>query len=207
MKKTSKIRNKFAVLVYFGIIFFAGCRSVTPPVTFFTLSSIQGAHDPALQASPLRDAVIGVGPAQFPDYLDRPQIVTRSGPNKLDVSEFNRWGGKLDQDFLHVFGENLSILLSTDKVIVFPWKGQINPDYRITLDIHRYEGQMGDSVLLNVTWTIQGKENNTGPLHIRRSIIHQPISGQGFDALASAYSQAVAELSREVASTMISISK
>jgi hypothetical protein len=180
----------------------AGCRGVTSPIAFFTLSSIRETQSQTLQASVIQDAVIGIGPVQFPDYLDRPQIVTRSGPDKLDISEFNRWGGKLDKDFLNVLAENISILLSTDHVVIFPWKSRINPDIRIVLDIHRFEGTMGDSVLLNVTWTIHGNKNSSKPWHMKRSIIHQPVTGPGYDALVSAYSQAVAELSREMSGTI-----
>ncbi|MCU0598210.1 MAG: PqiC family protein [Desulfobacterales bacterium] len=207
MNKSLKNLSRNVVAICIGIIIFGACRSAAPPVTFFTLSSIRGtAYSPA-QPSIRHDVLIGIGPAQFPDYLDRPQIITRLGSNQLDVSEFNRWGGKLDQDFLNILAENLSLILDSSKVIAFPWKGQIEPDYRIALDIHQFEGQDGGAVLLNVTWAILEKANDTGPLFINRSIISQPVSGQGYGALVSAYSLAVAELSREVSAEIIKIAK
>jgi uncharacterized lipoprotein YmbA len=193
------------MVMLIGIIFLPGCRSTTPPVAFYALSSIRqmgGDHEGTYT---LKDAVIGIGPAQFPDYLNRPQIVTRSGPNKLNMSEFNRWGGKLEQDFLATLGENLSILLSTDNVMVFPWKGHLEPDYRIALDIQQFEGQDDHTVLLNATWVIRGKEDGPTPLHISRSFISQPVAAQSYDALVAGYSEAVAALSREIAASIIKI--
>lgn len=196
--KTVNVWTQCAIIIFLMAGALTGCRSAFQPVTFYTLSSIRGAESPHPQASLTSDAVIGIGPAQFPDYLDRPQIVTRSSANKLNVSEFSRWGGRLDRDFLNVFAENLSILLSTNRVVINSRRGQARPDYRVALDIHQFEGRMGDSILLNVTWTIWGREEGLKPLHVARSVIQQPVSGQDYDTLVSAYSQAVAELSREV---------
>jgi uncharacterized protein len=207
MIRTKNSWTQWAVVMFVMVLLCAGCRSAVPPTAFYTLSSIRGTAVQIQQTSELQDMVIGVGPAQFPDYLDRPQIVTRSGSNRLTLSEFNRWGGKLDQDFLNIFAENISILLSTNRVVIFPWKGQMNPNYRVALDIHQFEGQNGDSVLLNVTWTIRGKDESPQPLHVARTIINQPVDGQGYESLISAYSQAVAELSGEVASVIRNISE
>jgi hypothetical protein len=205
MMKTKHLWTRSVVVIFSVMVICLGCRSAAVPVSFYTLSSIRGAEPQPSQTLPVKDMVVGIGPTQFPDYLDRPQIVTRSGPNRLDISEFNRWGGNLDQDFLNVFAENISILLSTNKVVIYPWKGQASPDYRIALDIDQFEGQIGDSVLLNVTWTIRGREDTIEPMYVKRSIITQPITGQGYDALVSAYSQAVADLSREIAASIIKI--
>jgi len=207
MMKTVNIWAQCAIIIFLMAGTLTGCRSAFQPVTFYTLSSIRGTESPPTQASLLSDVVIGIGPIQFPDYLERPQIVSRSGANKLVMSEFNRWGGRLDHDFLNIFAENLSILLSTNRVIVHSQRGPARPDYRVALDIHQFEGQIGDSVLLNVTWAIQGKEDGLKPLHVTRSIIHQPVTGQDYDALVSAYSQAVAELSKEVSRAIKNISK
>jgi uncharacterized protein len=205
--KITNLWKRCAVVIFLMTTIFSGCRSAVSPVKFYTLSSIRAMESQAPQASPRQNVTIGIGPAQFPDYLDRPQIVTRSGPNTLKVSEFKRWGGKLDQDFINIFADNLSILLATDRVVIYPWKAQVSPDYRIALDVHQFEGQIGDSVLLNVTWTLQSREGGAEALPVTRSIIHQPVSGQDYDAMVSAYSQAVAELSREVAAVINNNSK
>jgi uncharacterized protein len=207
MIKTTTSWIQWPAVIFLMATLCAGCRTAAPPTAFYTLTSIRGSESPTQQISDTQDMVIGVGPLQFPDYLDRPQIVTRSGPNRLNLSEFNRWGGKPDADFLNVFAENISILLSTNRVAIFPWKSQIVPDYRVALDIHQFEGQIGDSVLLNVTWMIRGRDENAQALYVARTVLTQPAPGQDYESLVSASSKAVAELSREVASAIKSISK
>ena len=59
---------------------------------------------------------IGVGPIRFPDYLDRPGIVTRSSGNTIEIAEFDLWAGSLKDDFMRILAENLSILLGTEKM-------------------------------------------------------------------------------------------
>ncbi len=143
---------------------------------------------------------------QFPQFLNRPQIVTRSGPNRLTVSEFHRWGGYLDQDFLRVLAQDISILLPTNRVVEFPWEDPADPDFRIAFNVQQFDGQPGNFVLLNTAWTIKGRKG-TKVLYARKSIIRQPVSGNDYEALVSAHSQALAALSREIATAIKNISK
>jgi uncharacterized lipoprotein YmbA len=74
---------------------------------------------------------IGVGPVEIPKILDRPQIVIRSGPNKVNVHEYHRWAASLDIIFSRVLTENLSLLLDTDQAALYPWQTDFKPHYRV----------------------------------------------------------------------------
>jgi uncharacterized lipoprotein YmbA len=94
-----------------------GCGT-TDPARFYTLSPLA---IPGTEAEAAGQGVaIGVGPIKLPEHLDRPQIVTRTSRNELKLAEFDRWAGSLADDFSRVLAENLSILLSTDRVSVYP---------------------------------------------------------------------------------------
>jgi len=183
-----------------------GCSSSTPPVEFYTLASLPGMEMESHEQSAVRDITIGIGPVQLPQFLNRPQIVIRSGPNKLTVSEFHRWGGYFDQDFLRVLAQDISILMPTNRVIEFPWEDRADPDYRIEFNVQQFDGQPGNSVLLNTVWTIKGRKD-TKALYAKRSIIRQPVSENDYEALVAAHSQALATLSREIAAAIKNISK
>ena len=60
-----------------------GCASPQPS-RFYFLSSTADAPSPGAASSPKVEGTILVGPVEFPGYLDRPQIVTRSGPNEYE---------------------------------------------------------------------------------------------------------------------------
>ncbi len=198
------MRNKLVLLIYRGIFLFSfaalafiGCRGAAPAVTYYLLTPLEGIEEKVRHQTALQDIFIGIGPARIPEYLNRPQIVTRSGANKFSLSEFNRWGSYLDRDFIRVMAEDIAFLLSTNRMLVFPWGDQADPNYRIAFDIHQFDGQPGGSVFLNVTWTVKSK-NGSETLYSKRSIIKQSVSGTGHDAIISAHSRALAELSREI---------
>lgn len=182
----------------------AGCRSAATPVTFYTLSAAD--PPPPMEAGVSRNLVIALGPVRFPDVLDRPQIVTRTGPNRLHVSEFHQWGGNLEREFVDVLAENLANRLATPRVIIHPSKDNLDPDFRISMDIQQFEGWMGKTARLKAAWSLWGRERGTGPLVVRRSLIQTPVSGDGYDALVSTLSVVVDRLSEEIATAILTIS-
>jgi len=180
------------------VLLFAGCRSTPPPTAFYTLTSVTKAERADQDTAPMRDLAVGIGPVQIPEYLDRPQIVTRTAPDKLTLSEFNRWGGSLRQDVPRVLAENIAVLLGTDRVLAYPWGDRLDPAYRVALDLQQFDGALGGGAALKVTWIATAREGKT-PLAVRKTEIQEPVSGNDYDALVAAQSRAVAALSRGIA--------
>jgi len=176
----------------------AGCGGSTQRVEFYTLNPLTGMHAKANTAAIDQKLSIGVGPVEIPEILDRPQIVTRSGPNKLNVDEFHRWAGRLDQSVAGVLAENISLLLATDQVAVYPWQADFKPSYRVAMKIRYFEGQWGKDVLLEAIWRVsdQQSQQTNG---MQKSVIKEPLSPQpDYAALVAAHSRAIAQLSREI---------
>jgi uncharacterized lipoprotein YmbA len=175
----------------------SGCFGTTPPSVFYSLTPIEkGATIPPLAIE--GKIAIGIGPVKFPDELNRPSIVTRSGRNRLEVNGFHRWGGSLEKNFTRVMEENLALLLETDQVMTRPWERYFQPDVRLALDVRQFDGRLGEYASLNVTWTVIGPAGDT-PLLVRRTIIQEAVADDSYDALVDAQSRAVAGLCREIA--------
>ena len=179
-------------------LLFVGCGSTPPPTAFYTLTSVTKAETASQSPAPKGDFALGIGPVQLPEYLDRPQLVVRTAPDRLVLSEFHRWGGSLRQDFPRVLAENVAALLGTDRVLAHPWGDRLDPAYRVALDVQQFDGDLGGAVVLKATWIVTGREGKT-PLSVRKSDIQEPVSGKDYDALVVAHSRAVAALSREIA--------
>jgi uncharacterized lipoprotein YmbA len=188
---------KMSAMVLLLAALFAGCRSSASPVEFYTLSSLSSTAQQSNTTAAAPNIRIGVGPVEIPQALDRPQIVTRSGPNKLTLDEFHRWAGSLQVDIARALAENISFLLGIDQVAVYPWEVAFAPDYRIALDVRSFEGQWGKNVLLDVTWQITDR-TGTKTLAVNRSVITEPLPAANYDALVAAQSQALARLGREI---------
>ncbi len=190
--------QKTSMWVLFTAVLLAGCGSSPPPVEFYTLNSLSGMQPQVNRAHSDHNIAIGIGPIEIPEILDRPQIVTRTGPNKIKVDEFHRWAGPLKAGFAQVLAENISLLLATDRVAVYPWEIDFKPHYRVALDVRYFEGQMGENVVLDVVWRVSGQESQKIQA-VKTSVIKEPLSAPDYDTLVAAKSQAIAQLSREIA--------
>jgi uncharacterized lipoprotein YmbA len=182
----------------------AGCRGTSENAKFYKLSSIVGAEE-ATKAG--KGVAVGIGPIKFPDHLDRPEIVTRTSRNALDIGEFDRWAGSLREDFSRVLTENLSILLSTDYVFVFPWQKPIPLDYRVAVEVSRFDGELGKSATLIARWTIMEGDKKKELKSVRRSVITKPADGKSYEAMVAALSRTVEQLSQEIAETINTLSR
>src|SRR5215472_11684672 len=113
-----------------------GCAS-SPPTRFYVLPPLTGAETASPAAH--RDLTIGVGPVTLHPYLDRPQIVTRASQARLILGEFDQWGAPLHDSITRSLTENLALLVSTDRVVLYPWSRTTVPDYQVTVDVLQFD--------------------------------------------------------------------
>ncbi len=179
------------------LIVIGGC-SRTQTARFYTLN---GFTDPSTeqQAVPSKDGVaVGLGPIRLPEYLDRPQIVTRVSPNEVRFAEYHRWAGPLSGDLSNILAKNLSTLLGTDHIALYPWKATTPIDCRVEIEVSRFDGKPGDSVLLESQWIVFSGDRKK-VLGTNTSSLSEPVNGRGYEALVAAQSRALAALGREIA--------
>jgi len=194
-----------------------GSCSNTPPTRFYVLSAI--AVQPT--AVPGKRVAIGIGPITLPQYLNRPQIVTRVSGNQLAVAEFDQWGGDLNDNVTRALATNLSSLLETDRVFLFPWKDESSIDYQVTIDMVNFEQDVDGSSVLVAYWSIV--DPRSGKAKLMRRSTYRDSSGaapagtaastgtsQGggarpYDAVVAAMSRNLEALSRDIASAISSL--
>jgi len=189
------------------LLFQVGCLGpgTNKPTRFYELSSLFSLHPTPGPVADLNQVTIGVGPVRIPKKLDRPQIVTRVNPNEIRLNEFTDWGDPLASGFSRVLAENLSLLLNTEKVAIFPWMQAVQTDYQVTVDVTDFIGTPGSSVQLRAWWTIFG-DNGRTLLAKRYFYITEPASGGDITALVQAQSRTVEILSRKIAATINELS-
>ncbi|SDX07032.1 PqiC family protein [Nitrosomonas communis] len=187
----------FHCLVILVALLVTGCAS-TPTYTFYTLSAMQAVDEKLPTAYRSNNATISVNLISFPSYLDRPQIVTRPTAHTLVIHEFQRWGGSLEDDFMRVLGENLSILLNTQHIFLPRQNASFTIDYRVAIDVKRFDGNLGEQIVLDVDWMIITQENKERAV-IRKSVIREAVDSSDYEPLVSAKSKAVEKLSHEIA--------
>jgi len=183
--------------VFFFMVFLLASCSTTPAVKYYTLNPCFEIQPDISQAVSGDTLAIGVGPVEFPGFLDRPQIVTRKSQHRVAVSEFHRWAGSFSEDFLRVLAKDISMLLPADRVAAYPWTDQFSPTHRIQLIVDQFDGWFGGHVVLNVTWSVWN-QNDASESVMKHTRIEEPVSGDDYDALVAAQSRAIGTLSRAI---------
>ena len=189
--------SRFVIIGFIvSLTVFAGCAS-TQTSRFYTLSAMEGSSSSSTPGVSEMDVTIGVGPIKIADYLDRSEVVTRDNQNGIKISEFDRWAGQLKDSFMGVLSENLSLLLSTDQVVLYPWRGSIPIDYKIEVEVIQFDGEPGVGATLVARWIIlEGGSKKV--LHMKRSRITESVSASDHSAVVAAQSRLLVSLSKEI---------
>jgi uncharacterized protein len=170
----------------------AGCT--TAPSRFYSLSSTATAD--GMPAMPAR---VAVGPVTIPASVDQPEFVVQVAANRVQVDEFNRWVSPLGDAISRTVASNLVVLLGTPDVASGEL-GNFTPDYRVTIDVQRFESVQGQAAMLEAVWTV--RKTAGGEVRSGRTVARELVQGQGFDALAAAHSQALAKMSGDIAAAI-----
>jgi uncharacterized lipoprotein YmbA len=182
-------RLALIVLLFAPAAFGAACAS--SPSKFYTLSPM------AEPGGARANYSVAVGPVSVPAVIDRPQLVVEAGPNQVEIDEFNRWASPLQSDIARVVAENLTKMLGTPLVSVFPQSTAAGASYRVWIDVVRFESAPGKSATLDAVWKVRGKKAETS--RAGRTTVSEPLTAGGYTALVAAHSRALGRLSEEVA--------
>ncbi|HMK43411.1 MAG TPA: PqiC family protein [Dissulfurispiraceae bacterium] len=190
-------------LLCIAVIFVAvltGCFSSTPS-RFYQLSSLENQTKTDQDVQREHAVIVSIGPLRLPDYLEGPQIVTRSGRNELKFAEFDRWAGSLESDIVRVLVENIAALLPADQFSVTRWspssESRAPSAYMVEVRVDRFEGTLGGSVSLRAKWVLYAKDKD--PVLKRETIINENANGSSYNALVEAMSSALERMSHDIA--------
>jgi hypothetical protein len=179
----------------------AGCAG-TVPSKFYTLTPMKAPDAPGKGVSAGEGSFLAVGPVTLPDYLDRPQIMTRSEGNEVRLHETERWAGSLEGDISRVLRENLSALLAGNRITVVRWSPATHPQAsfrnRVGVEILRFEGALGGTVVLKARYTLYGADGRK-VVSVGESTVREAAGSPEYESLVAAMSRALATLSRNIA--------
>ncbi len=113
-----------------------GCVSLkrTPGARFFVLRSLAQPESTAAAAAST-ERFVAVLPVRIPGALDRPQLVTWTGPNEVRFDEFLRWAEPLDAGATRTLAEDLALLLPQQRVLPAPWPASAAPRCRVATEL------------------------------------------------------------------------
>ncbi|MGP0594369.1 PqiC family protein [Nitrospira sp. T9] len=174
-----------------------GCGT-SQPSHFYLLRALSPSSVSGLSDTNTSSLTFGLGPVTLPKYLDRPQIVTKTSAHEVDLAEFHKWAEPLSENVSHVLAENLSVILSTDRIEQYPWRRTTPMDYQIVVDVLQFDGTRGGEAVLSARWSLLGGDELTVLTTRKTHVTHHPTS-QDYEAVVEAMSQNLEDLSREIA--------
>jgi uncharacterized lipoprotein YmbA len=195
MMKSRRTRLVIPAVLAAGLTL-AGCAD-GQPTRFYTLAALSETPGEAMPALP-SDLTVGVGPVTLPPYLDRPQLVTRAGDNRMVLADFDSWVEPLQGMFARVLAENLAVLLETDDVLLLPQNRPVDLDYQVEVDVTRFDVDASGNAALDARWWVFGRDGEK-LLRSGRSTITEPTQAGDYTAAAAALSHALGTMSQEIA--------
>jgi len=174
------------------LVILAGC-GVTQPARFYILTPVD---DSGTKVAP--GPALGIGPVVFPGYLDRPEIAHRSGANQLQFADSDRWAEPLKTTFSRTLAENLSVMLPTDRINIYPWARTTRIDYQVSVDVVRFDADASGNVILAAGWEISRPDDGT-VITRHRQTYSEAAGGMIYPAIVAAQSRAVERLARDIA--------
>jgi len=185
-----------------GLFVIAGCSILSPRpdrTKFFVLTAVTGAGAtgtaPAA-ANGTSDVAIGVGPIGFPDYLRRPEVVTRTSPTTVELSDVDRWAEPLDSAFARVLSEDLSRLLGTQRIVAYPWYQSNRVDYQVECNVIHFETNSSGGSQLHAQWSIR---DGAGKLLIARESDIAGTEASSDKSPSASLSHDLGDLSQQIA--------
>lgn len=191
-------------------VWLGGCGALAPkadPSNFYVLVALAKRDLAADNIAALSNAnlSVGLGPIELPSYLDRQQIATRTSTHRLSYSETDRWAAPMADSFSRVIGENLSRMLNSAQVSLFPWQSNNAPDYQVRIEVLQFESDMNQEAWLVARWAVF--DRNTKILLNRTSQRHRRAGSSASEDSVRALSELLGDLSLEIAKVLLAFNK
>lgn len=195
----NKHSNRFTMLCVSALL--TACA--TPPTHFYTLEP-QSRPPVATSTAGAKKPLIGIGPLSLPALLDRRQIVTRTENNGIQMAEFDQWAAPLKDNVIAVLSKNVAALQPNAIVRAYPWSVYGDVDYRVIIDISRFDTQLGKSASLEASWAIMAEKNHT-IVSNGQAKIEQPLNDASYNSAAQALSKLLDELSQQLSLALVQV--
>jgi uncharacterized protein len=175
------------------------------PSRFFILTPAPPIQHSSPRCSPASTGpAVGVGPITLPGYLDRQELVSRTTANRLDVAENNRWAEPLGDNLGRILAQNLSALLGTDNVSLYPWPSDLRPAYQVEIEVLRFEPDSARSAELTARWILRDVPTRA-ILGVKESELTEPLNGPSTEESVAALSELLGKLSCEIVEALRAI--
>jgi uncharacterized lipoprotein YmbA len=179
----------------------ASCSVFTPKPdwsSFYVLNPQTAKAAPIPPPDPT--LVLAVYSIDVPDYLDRPQMVTRLPGNQVALDEYHRWAEPLGLAFARVLAQDIHLYSDSPHVAAFPLPPGFGQEFEVSVQVLQFDGALGGDVTLHAQWRISGPGGKPA-YYSHESVFTRP-AATGTDSVAG-YVDALSALTGGLASEIV----
>ena len=180
-------------------VLLSACFAGPKPATLYTLQPI-AREQLALQTGQFT-AMTLIMPVRLAPQLQNRSLIIRSTATAARATTTHVWAGPLDQQIGETVAAELKMLLETDNIAVYPGPRYGVTRYQVELEIADFTGDE-QSFTLDAVYTLSDTTNKTVLARKSfRKVLH--IDKPELSGYVAAASQALSDLSSEVAATLL----
>jgi uncharacterized lipoprotein YmbA len=185
-------------VVLLGCCLLFACGS-SPPTRFYILNEIAPAT-PAPTAAAPNQIPIRAEPVAIAPELDRPEIVSRIGANRVHVAGSDRWAAPLTEQIRRVLSDDLSARLPPGSVADPNEPNTKDPRRLLIVAIDEFYGDDSCAVNLRASWSLT---NPSGASQHGAEQIQVPETTPCAGELPAAMSRALGVLADRLAAVIV----
>jgi uncharacterized protein len=186
------------VLILLLGLFCCACIQLGGPPQELDFYRLKSATNTTPISSTIKSS-ISIKIVDFPDFLDRLQIVTHDQNHKVQISPKAFWAEPLADSLVSVLRQNLKQLFPMTRISLSPWETEPTDAIKVELLINDFSGTPDNSIWVDIDWAIRKGQNTIEQGHFTQ----QQMIGESFDDLSAALSRSLSDLSQLLAEKLI----
>lgn len=176
-----------------------GCVTPTAPARYYRLNLPPLLPQDTTAERPRVTGRLLIGPVEVADHLDRTQLVTSTGPNRLQFNELDQWAGSLAGQIEQVLLHHLANRLGRNAVLPYPAEADRDTDRRLRVRVLELNAGPGPHARLTLFW--QASNGGRPDRHGLESL-EQVLDGTDLDHTVAGYDALLAEAANRIAADL-----
>jgi hypothetical protein len=128
-------------------------------------------------------------------------MVTRQGAYRLELAAYDQWAAPLYDMLPRVLIENLALRLPSDRVVSFPQVSEASFDYRVAVDVSRFDVDATGQATLAARWQLYSRSTPRA-LQVADDVLQRRTEGEGYGSYAASLSGVLGDLSDRIAQAL-----
>lgn len=146
------------------------------------------------------DVHFGLGPIKLPGYLDTQSIVKTDANGRIEYVRDAYWGEPLADGFARALLYRTGARVGTSHAVAFPWYSTTRVDWKVPVDVLRFEATGDGRAVLVARWSIE--RTSDGQLVAGGHSVFEETAGDDAVLIVDALNRCIDRLADDIASTL-----